>query len=462
MTMPREGTALQGDREERRKLCARLLTQARADMLEKHPFVASLAFHLELVPTFGTIYGTAQNDGKKAYFEVDYFLSLTPEERMGLVAHEVWHCAMRHSQRLGDRDIQRFNYACDIETDLILTADGFFEEMLPYQEDWVGQSAEWIYERISDELACLDTKDFHEYQAPKAARSLPQPENQEGQGSGAPQEDDKDANEGKGEKEIKDGKDGEDGKKEKGDKQGDGDGSERNKGEGEADQNEQTNEAGSGLFEDADVDWEEILGDTATRMKQAGKLPGHFSKFVAPEERDTLSWKQLLASYVTMFVRGERDWLPPNRRFVSRGLYLPGRKRLPKLTLVLAIDTSGSTEEYLPAFVAELAALCKAFGEYEITVIQCDRCIKSVNTYDNDHPIDTSKIRINGLGGTSLCPPFLYIKQHPELQPQVFLYMTDGFGDAPAQRPPYPVLWCLTSEGEKPAEWGLEVRLKDE
>ncbi len=71
MTMPREGTALQGDREERRELCARLLTQARADMLEKHPFVASLAFHLELVPKFGTVYGTAQNDGKTAYFEVD-------------------------------------------------------------------------------------------------------------------------------------------------------------------------------------------------------------------------------------------------------------------------------------------------------------------------------------------------------------------------------------------------------
>ena len=40
------------------------------------------------------------------------------------------------------------------------------------------------------------------------------------------------------------------------------------------------------------------------------------------------------------------------------------------------------------------------------------------------------------------------------------IYITDGCGPSPNRPPPYPVLWVLTADGEMPAPWGRELRLK--
>ena len=44
--------------------------------------------------------------------------------------------------------------------------------------------------------------------------------------------------------------------------------------------------------------------------------------------------------------------------------------------------------------------------------------------------------------------------------PTIFIYLTDGYGDAPANAPAYPVIWCLTEGGEKPAQWGMEIKIR--
>jgi predicted metal-dependent peptidase len=154
---------------------------------------------------------------------------------------------------------------------------------------------------------------------------------------------------------------------------------------------------------------------------------------------------------------GERQWLPPNRRYVWKNLYLPRRAKKQSIEIVLAIDTSGSTTEDLPDFLAELRGMTSAFGEYKLIIIQCDTRIRSVKEYSNDDPLP-EKLQFYGFGGTSLIPPFNYVKG--KTPPTVFIYLTDGFGDAPAKAPDYPVIWCLTKEGKKPAKWGLEVKIK--
>ena len=54
-----------------------------------------------------------------------------------------------------------------------------------------------------------------------------------------------------------------------------------------------------------------------------------------------------------------------------------------------------------------------------------------------------------------------FFAEHPEIEPSCFIYITDGFGPAPDNPPPYPVLWLLTGDGEKPAPWGRELRLRN-
>ena len=47
-------------------------------------------------------------------------------------------------------------------------------------------------------------------------------------------------------------------------------------------------------------------------------------------------------------------------------------------------------------------------------------------------------------------------------QPDLLLFFTDGYGDAPKQRPPYPVMWVLTKDGRQPADWGRMTRFRKE
>jgi len=42
--------------------------------------------------------------------------------------------------------------------------------------------------------------------------------------------------------------------------------------------------------------------------------------------------------------------------------------------------------------------------------------------------------------------------------PAAVIYLTDGIGPAP-ETMPFPTLWVLTREGERPAPWGVELRL---
>jgi predicted metal-dependent peptidase len=128
---------------------------------------------------------------------------------------------------------------------------------------------------------------------------------------------------------------------------------------------------------------------------------------------------------------------------------------------VVAIDTSGSTSCELPRFFSELTGLMKSFGKYDLTVIQCDASISKVEKFSDTSPLDPEKkIEVFGFGGTDFKPVFDYIKKGHE-QPEVLIYVTDGWGDAPEHPPAYPVLWVLTSNGKQPADWGKSVFLHD-
>ena len=105
--------------------------------------------------------------------------------------------------------------------------------------------------------------------------------------------------------------------------------------------------------------------------------------------------------------------------------------------------------------------MTSAFGEYKLTIIQCDIAIHSVQEYSNDDPLPETGLQFKGFGGTSFLAPFKYVEEKMDEAPTVFIYLTDGFGQAPSEAPDYPVIWCLTKGGVKPADWGLEVKIEE-
>lgn len=82
----------------------------------------------------------------------DWFDSLTFEERKFILLHELWHIALLHGIRCGNRDPQKWVAACDYRINANLINDGY--EQMPagglINEDWM--SPEWSEEDIYKEL----------------------------------------------------------------------------------------------------------------------------------------------------------------------------------------------------------------------------------------------------------------------------------------------------------------------
>lgn len=171
-----------------------------------------------------------------------------------------------------------------------------------------------------------------------------------------------------------------------------------------------------------------------------------------------LNWRELLAQYLTPCFGSSRRWLPPNRRYISSGLYLQSRRDT-FFQAVLAIDTSASTLDDLDLFAAELTALFNSFGQYELSVICCDARIQSVKTYTQDLPVDNRNIPFRGGGGTSFIPVFQYVEENFP-QTQILIYFTDGYGDIP-EEPDFPVLWVITPDGRNSIPWGYVIKLPE-
>ena len=179
-------------------------------------------------------------------------------------------------------------------------------------------------------------------------------------------------------------------------------------------------------------------------------------------DKPRVSWRAVLRQFIRICYGGSYSWTYPNRRFISRGLYLPGRHGLKSFSGIVALDTSPSTKDALPRFVSELTGLLKAFGKYDLTIIECAARILQVWQLSSDEPNDDiSRHRFMGDWGTDFTPVFQYIVDH-RLRPNVLIYFTDGEGDCPKERPSYPVIWMLTKGGTAPVSWGHAINYEEE
>jgi predicted metal-dependent peptidase len=389
---------------------------SRAQLLIKQPFIGMLAMHLDIVTVVDSRLPTASTDGKSIFINADFLFSLDGEERKYLLAHEIWHCVFQHFKRKGNRELQRFNYAADLEIDFLLKKEGFkIIRMLPHEKEWVGCSAEFIYDLLPENYReRFEISDVHEYPG------------QEGNSNHGDVVRDSDGEEKKTTKTITIIRD---------------------------------DDYNPTISPGIERKWRQWVVSTAQQIERNhGSLPSHIKQIVQARYKPELNWKEILQQFVSHCFGGERQWLPPNRRYIQRGLFLPSRKDS-FLSIVVAIDTSGSTTDDLPYFLAELKAIVSTFGRYDITFIECDSKIQNVRNYNEWEHFENEKFEFHGFGGTNFNPVFNYINEKVT-EPKLLVFLTDGFGEAPVNPPQYPVLWILTRDGNAPVDWGWKAFLK--
>lgn len=168
-----------------------------------------------------------------------------------------------------------------------------------------------------------------------------------------------------------------------------------------------------------------------------------------------IPWRQILRQFVATAGRVGRKstWMREHRRF---GHDSPGTRKRRKLTLLVGIDVSDSTNivEMREAFGRELLQIARG-RDASITVVYANSRIQRVDSLSGSaYAVE----RYDGGGFTDLRPLFDFAKSmHPP--PAALIYLTDGIGPAPEQME-LPTLWVLTAQGEKPVPWGIELRLE--
>jgi predicted metal-dependent peptidase len=430
---------------ELKRNAAGILAESRKTLLNRFPFIGQIAMSLDLVPIRDNRCPTMCTDGKAIYCDIDFLSKLSNDDRVFILGHEVYHNVLLHLLRRDNREQHTFNLATDMEVNMLLGSDGLTipkDAVIPSKYELPdGLNAEQYYDLL--------VKKQEDEQQKNENGGGDSDGNGNSQQSADTSESSSSASSGQFDRHIYK------------DEQLEDDGPERTDryGKVEHDYDFQPNVTQKNVeqIREAAVSAAQVI------ERQGGTLSENIKKIVTSLLQPKLDWKEVLAQYV-LKTAGEssRTWNRPNRRFVGRGTYLPS-SQTDSLKIIVGIDTSASISSVAPQFLAELNGIVSSFGEYEITVIQCDTKVQNVETYSSiDNPLDCAKMEFNGFGGTMLQPIFDYVKEN-EVDGSCIVVLTDGYVtdhfDA-ANAPELPVLWCVTKDGSTDAlKFGQVCRL---
>ena len=365
------------------------ISWAKTQLFLEHPFFGCLGMRLKFSQSDEI--ETLCTDGTRLIYNPEFLLSLSNPEILGVLVHEIMHCAMMHMYRGGTRDHLKWNYACDAAINQIILDMKF---TLP--------------------KGCVDGSKYKNMPAEQIYAKLPV---NEGGGGGK----------GKGPFDPN----GPTGTFEK----------PKAKDPGQ-DPGGQPGQPGSGIEELTEVDWQMAVEQATVLAKKAGKLPGNMDRTIKDGRPSNQNWREMLWRFVENTLPSDYSWSKPNRRYIHQGIYLPTllKENMPKICLVCDVSGSISVDD-LALVKPEIEAILKSCRPTELEVIYCDTKVQKVESFTPDDNVELSP---KGGGGTMFAPAFEYIIEGEE-QPCCILFMTDTYaGDLDRlPKPNQEVLWMI-------------------
>lgn len=406
------------------KRALQAIVAARSALIIDHAFFACLV--LSMKPIEVPFIPTMATDGKALYYNANFVLEQSEDALVAIIAHEAYHCAYKHHLRMGDRDLDKWNEACDYVINYDLRSYGFkLPEWVLYDPKYAGLSAEEIYNLIPNQ------------KQPKQQQG----KEGKGQGGGQGQKQDSKGQGGKGKPSQSQGQP----------SQGDG-----QSGEGQFDAPDPGRMGGiipaAPSWDKNTIESEEARWDALTRQAvnvakadNAGRIPGFLERLVQNLERSRVDWETLLRKFVDESIERTYTWTNPNKRLLHRGLYLPGMVSDRLKHIVSVMDTSGSVNQPLiDKYAAEKRAMLDEGLCDKLTVIYADTKVQNVQEFERG---DVVELLPKGGGGTNFRPAMDYIAEHCE-DASIILFFTDlmtrDFGDDPGK----PLIWTVYGHQE--------------
>lgn len=355
------------------------LISARVGLLLKAPFFGSMATRLELVNSDEWL-PTAATDGRKFYYNSRFVNQLQIKEIEFLFGHEVLHCCYEHINRLGDRDRQLFNAACDyaVNRDLIKHRVGTKITTVPclYDMQYDDMTAEEIYDKLYENADKIDLD--------KLIKQMLD-EHLEGNENGKPS------------------------------------------GEGDGD------EEGVGPSHLSNEEKEEIKNEIKEAMMQAsqaagaGNTPSGIERMIQDFTEPKMNWRELLRQSLESTIKTDFSWMRPSRRGWHIDAVLPGTIPGEEVDIAIAIDTSGSIyDTTLRDFLNEVNGIMDAFDSFKIHLFTFDTKVHNPQIFTSENLDDISDYQIYGHGGTDFNCVFKYLIDEG-IEPQRLVMFTDMF-----------------------------------
>lgn len=372
---------------------------------------------------------TACTDGWEVWVNPEFWESLTPAQKLGLMVHEMLHCFLHHRKRFVGADHTIANIACDyVINDMIMElrdngGKGTIE-LPPGGLDAKGEYKDEAEEIIYNKL--LANK------PPEEEEGNGKPGDEDGDDSGPGQD-------GEGQPgEPGDGK----GRVTKGTGSSPGEflpGSEAVGGEGEKELEEH---------------WTTQANTAAQMAKMKGDFPGSVIKQLLPKQ-GVLDWKAILQRFVRGLVCDDVSEDQFDRRFMSDGMYLEAVMSPSVEGIVFVKDTSGSMcdEKTLNSMVGEIRSAVEDVKIPRIWVLDVDTRVHAEEFMRGE----VIPATVKGGGGTDFIPAFDWVEENFPTA-TAMIYFTDGYGSFPDQAPNYPVMWVDFGGTDYPFGEVLDMR----
>ena len=362
------------------------ITKARIAMQIHHPFFGYLAASLEPTEVKDLNPPTMATNGKSLFYHPDFVMEQSLGELAGTIAHEIGHVILNHLWRRQSREPKRWNIAADYADNHLVLQDGF---ILPKGVLIDAQYDDMSVEQIYNELPV---------QVVDASMTL-----------------DSHDEWGKGGNGNGDGKD-----------------------------------AQGNLPEDIQQQWQERVAQAVTQARMRGSVPAHIQTLVDELLQPKLDWKSVLQDMVSSCAKSDFCLMPPNKKHLHRGIYLPGMTGT-EIRIAVAIDSSGSiSDDDAQMFLSEVQGICEAYDDYTIWLFIAD---SRIHYRAELHLGDPLPKMVPGRGGTDFREP---LKEAEALPITSLVYFTDMDGTFPDREPFFPVIWIATTRLDAP--WGQVIR----
>ena len=357
-------------------------------------FYASVLYQMPMIeknslPTMAT-------DGKSIFYNADFTDALSEPELDGVKVHEAYHRILKHHLRMGKRDAELWNIACDYAINPIIIQSGL---VLP-------------------EGALIDAK-FKGMSAEKIYDILQKDQGDDGNGGGVPQPQEwgnvEDQGGGMSEDQIK--------------------------------------------SEEATINAQVVMAVNSMKT-EAGKLPANIKEIIDEMKRSQIDWKDVLNRFIGGDQPEGYSYRRPNRRqWYLNEVVTPVSNKIGCGDIVVGIDTSGSVSSIeLSHFLGELNAIAESSGAESVTIITCDYDVQDVVRYEKGDQIED--IVCKGRGGTRVMPVFDYISENNINVDNFIYFTDMGICDYPQQDVGYPILWVSSDMRGEEAPIGETTYLK--